>query len=257
MKSKIAFFSFTGITDPKRHRDYNIWHQLDHRPENLALEGVPYGERWVSSPDCITARSVSDPMIHDFHYMNMYWMIEPVERTVRDFIDLGASTMAIGRRPEVPYTKRYFTGFFLALKGYSNPRVLISPEALPYRPTRGVFATMHDLPEPESEDAIEMLQWYDEIHIPDVLECKGVAGAWTFTADARFASTAGANPNKPGRRIHLYYLDEDPLEFLKDLNAHVPQWKAAGRLRDNSKTKKDLFVGPLRTILPWEWNWFD
>ena len=257
MKTKIAFFSFTGITDPKRHKDYNIWHQLDHRPENLALEGIPYGERWVSSPDCIKARSVSDPMIHDFHYMNMYWMSEPVDRTVRDFTDLGASTLAIGRRPEVPYTKRYFTGFFLVLKGYVNPRVLIGPEALPYRPTRGLFVTMHDLPEPESKDAIEMLQWYDEVHIPDILECKGVAGAWTFASDSRYVSDAGANPNKPGRRIHVYYLDEDPLGFLEDLHAHVPKWKDAGRLRDNSKTKKDLLIGPMRTIIPWEWDWFD
>ena len=257
MKAKIAFFSFTGITDPKRHRDYNIWHQLDHRPENLALEGVPYGERWVSPPEYIKARQVSDPLIHRFHYMNMYWMMEPVDRTVRDFTDLGASTLAIGRRPELPYTERYFTGFFLALKGYVSQRVLISPEALPYRPTRGVFVTMSDVFEPDSEDAIDMFQWYDQVHLPDMLELKGVAGIWSFASDARFTSTASPNANPPGRRINLYYLDEDPMEFLAAVGQAAPKWREAGRLRDNSKTKKDLFMGPLKTIVPWEWDWFD
>ena len=88
-KVRMAFFSFTEVTDSKRHRDYNIWHQLDHRPENLALPGVSYGERWVSPPEYFGARLVSDSSIHPFHYMNMYHFLDPVEQTMRDFRDLG------------------------------------------------------------------------------------------------------------------------------------------------------------------------
>ena len=59
MLARKAFFSFTGINDPAKHRDYNEWHQLDHRPENLALPGVVWGERWVHSPDCAAVAVLS------------------------------------------------------------------------------------------------------------------------------------------------------------------------------------------------------
>ena len=256
-KATRAFFSFTEVADPRRHRDYNVWHMLDHRPENFALPGIVYGERWVSTPACIKGRAVSDPTIHNFQYMNMYWMAEPMDRTFRDFIDLGERTRQMGRRPEMPYTRRLFTGIFMAVKGYVNPRVLVSPEALPFRPTRGIFLTMSDLLAPDSKDAHDMLEWYDQVHIPDLLQCKGVAGAWTFTSDPSYSSPASPTPNPAGRRIHLYYLDEDPLACLADIAAHAPRWRAAGHARDNSKTKKDLFVGPLQTIIPWQWDWFE
>ena len=258
-KASHAFFSFTEVTDVSKHRDYNAWHQLDHRPENLALSGIPYGERWVSSPDCIKARLVSDPLIHNFHYMNMYWMQQPLSKTWHEFEELGSQTLALGshRRPEMPYAKRHLTGVFMAVKGYATPRVLISPEALPFRPTRGVFATMYDLHAPGSADAQDMLQWYDEVHIPDIASCKGVAGCWSFQSLPGYSNDIALNSNPAGRRINLYYLDQDPLEMLADMRARVPAWRAAGRLRDNSKTKKDLHIGPLRTIIPWQWDWFD
>jgi len=40
-----VFFSFTSLNGggPADHRTYNEWHLYDHRPENLALDGV----RWA------------------------------------------------------------------------------------------------------------------------------------------------------------------------------------------------------------------
>ena len=45
----LVFFSFAALDDPgpDHHRRYNEWHQLDHRPENLALPGVAWGDRWA------------------------------------------------------------------------------------------------------------------------------------------------------------------------------------------------------------------
>lgn len=51
MFSERAFFSFIELTDPERHRGYNEWHQLDHRPENLLLPGVAWGDRWARRRD--------------------------------------------------------------------------------------------------------------------------------------------------------------------------------------------------------------
>ena len=273
-KVRMAFFSFTEVTDPKRHRDYNVWHQLDHRPENLALPGVSYGERWVSPPEYFGARLVSDSSIHPFHYMNMYHFLEPVEQTMRDFRDLGRTTLAIGRRPEIPYSNRITGGTFLFCKAYAAPRVLISPEAIPFRPTRGVFVTVGDIIDQtegsapvtgtmgqpagaQSASVQRMLEWYDQVHFPDMLTVKGVAGVWAFISEPSYLSDAFAHDNPPGRMVHVYYLDEDPLEMVADLKAKRPQWKKDGRLPDFSKVRKSLFAGPLKTIVPWEWDWFD
>ena len=42
-----------------------------------------------------------------------------------------------------------------------------------------------------------------------------------------------------------------------DMRARVPKWRTAGRLRDNSRSMRNLYLGPLRTIIPWQWDWFD
>ena len=49
-KVKVGFFSFTEITDPREHRAYNEWHQLDHMPEQLPIRGIAWGQRWVATP---------------------------------------------------------------------------------------------------------------------------------------------------------------------------------------------------------------
>ena len=55
-KVKVGFFSFTEITDPTEHHSYNEWHMLDHMPEQYPLDGIAYGQRWVSTPACRAAR---------------------------------------------------------------------------------------------------------------------------------------------------------------------------------------------------------
>ncbi|MFC1919679.1 hypothetical protein ACFLWX_02680 [Chloroflexota bacterium] len=257
-KATRIFISFSEVTDPTKHQDYNIWHQLDHRPENLALPTIAYGERWVSTPACTKARQASDSIVDKAQYFTMYWFLEPMTQAYAEFTNLAETSLWMGgRRPEMAYTKRHFCGFFLSIKGYVNPRVLVSPEALVYRPTRGIFLTMSDILEPGSAEADAMLDWYDKVHIPDMLQCKGVAGAWTFAADLNYGNRFSENPNQKGRIIQLYYLDEDPLTVVADIQSHVPQWKAAGRMLDNTKAKKNLFIGPLQTIIPWQWDWFD
>ena len=58
----LAFFSFVslGDGDPGAHRAYNRWHLYDHRPENLALDGVRWGDRW-------TAGEAGPPVLYRHH----------------------------------------------------------------------------------------------------------------------------------------------------------------------------------------------
>ena len=96
-----AFFSFTEIPDATLHRRYNEWHQLDHRPENLRLPGVAWGERWVHSPDCAAAAAAPDPSLAHLHYLNMYWLRGPVDESVAEWNELAERSFHWGRRDDV------------------------------------------------------------------------------------------------------------------------------------------------------------
>ena len=252
-KVKIGFFSFTEITDPKEHHSYNEWHQLDHVPENIALPGIAHGQRWASPPAYAKARMASDPSIAPIHYMTLYLLQEPIERTLKDFLDLGAQLDAVGRFHR--HRKGYLGGPFLLVKAYASPRVLVSPEAIPYRPNRGIFVTVTDLVETSRHD--EIAQWYDQVHFPDMLSVAGMAGVYRFISPRASESEHFAQANPPGRFINVYYLDDDPLEVMGALGGKMSQWRAQGRMLDMEGAVKRIFMGPLKTITPWEWDWFD
>jgi len=77
-----VYFSLTEILDPAHHRTHNEWHQLDHRPENLLLPGVAWGDRWVRSPDCAQASAGLAPEYARTHYAIMYWFREPLRAAI-------------------------------------------------------------------------------------------------------------------------------------------------------------------------------
>ncbi len=251
-KVKLGYFSFTEITDPAEHRLYNEWHQLDHMPEQFPLEGMAHGQRWVHSPRCRDARMHVDPELDATHYMTLYLMGEPLEQTLRDFIDLGAKLSALGRF----HRKRrgLMSGPFLLLKKYVSPRLSVSADCLPHRPCRGILVVMHDVAAGARADAFAT--WLDRVHYPDMLGIDGIAGVWTFFSRGEF-SEAFVRNNPPGRRIAVYYLDGDPIDVVAEMNARSPAWQREGRLPDFSDAATLRFAAPLETITPWQWDWFD
>jgi hypothetical protein len=256
-----TWFSFAEIPDPAQHRAYNEWHQLDHRPENLALPGVIHGERWVRTPDCAAAAPAPDPALEGAHYLNSYWFRPPVEQAVKEWSELGERSFQWGRRADLRIAKRPLMGMFLPVKGYTNPRVLVSPDVLPLRPNRGVHLEVAEVHESHSLAAEETFAWYDRVRIPDLLECRGAAGAWTFSSQSVTFGVPRYDPNGPSAevnlRVLLVFLDEDPLEFVADLESRTAGWRRAGRLPDRADSERKLFAGPLRSIAPWQWDWFD
>jgi hypothetical protein len=251
MLANKAFFSFTEVPDPADHRAYNEWHQLDHRPENLRLPGVLWGERWVRSPDCEAAAAVPDASLAALHYVNMYWFDDPVDASTTAWSALAEQTFHEGRRADVHLAARLLMGFFRPIKGYVNERVRVSADVLPFRPVRGMHVTVTHVAEPRAAEAERLFDWYDRVHIPAVLACDGVAGAWTFASESTFESAldlAGV-VSPPSTRILLVYLDGDPLAVADELRTGVPH--------ETTAVERVVFRGPLRTIVPWEWAWFD
>jgi hypothetical protein len=217
-KVRVGFFSFTEITDANEHRSYNEWHMLDHMPEQYPLDGIAFGQRWVSTPACRAARFASGALLDPIHYMTLYLMTEPVDRTLREFMALGRELHEKDRFHR--HRRAHLSGPFAFRSSAVAPRVLISAEAVPYRPNRGVYVVV------EEGDGSAALPAACCAH-------EGVAGAWQF-GDAE-------------RAVTVAWLDAPPLAVHESLATVVSARAGA----------TPLFAGPLETITPWEWDWFD
>lgn len=221
-----VFFSFPEITDPDRHRDYNLWHQFDHLPQNRALPGVRHGERWVRSPACRAASpaapaAAGDPRGADLeaaHYMAMYWFADPVESSIEEWFELGARTGEVGRRPEVAWTRRPFMGFFEPVAGAVADGVRVGAGAVPLLPHAGVVLDVRR----GVGQAADAEAWAG---VP------GVHGSWTFAGLGDAADLV----------LTLAWCAIDPVGVVDAVPA-----APTGILRT-----------PLAAIVPGEWDWFD
>lgn len=260
MFAQKAFFSVMGVTDPSQHRAYNEYHQLDHRPENLVMPGVAWGDRWVRSPDCASASTGSDRSFDDCHYTTMYWLREPLDASLKAWTELGERAYLWGRRPDLAWRKNHLQAFVDPVKGYAAPRILISSDALPFRPVRGVHMTISKMLAHDDHATHDAMTWYDRVRFPDLLDTSGVAGLWTFVSEDLLApgrDTTNSYTARSWTRITLLYLDEDPLSVLTDMQGRDASLRRAGRLRDLSNVEDIRFATPMRAIVPWQWDWFD
>src|SRR5947209_2213704 len=95
-----AFFSFVDLTDQSRHAEYNDWHLYDHRPENLALPGVAWGDRWArldrAGDDPDRAGTTTEEYA-GVDYVAMYWFREPLEQSIAEWFKLGSDSVQWGR----------------------------------------------------------------------------------------------------------------------------------------------------------------
>jgi len=245
-KVKVGFFSFTEITDPTAHREYNEWHQLDHMPEQFPMRGTAYGQRWVSTPECRAARLVDGELLAPAHYMTLYLFTDPVDETLQEFMDLGQQLRALGRFFD--RRRACMSGPLQWLDGHAAPRVLIAPEALPYRPNRGVFVFVE---EPNPDAGVGDLdawvrRWHEET-VDEWVAVPGVVGCWSFATAPRLRNAGWSTGN---RRITVTYLDDDPLTVAGKLGPLLEaRWQGA--------PVTPVHAGPYETVVPYQWDWFE
>lgn len=245
------FFSFVALdnADSEQHRLYNEWHQLDHRPENLALPGVAWGDRWARTAEC-RAESNADSEHAATDYVAMYWFRDPVEQSVPEWEQLGTDSFEWGRGPIIAGVRRTLLAFFRPVKGYAASSALVSPGVVPYRPNRGLHLTMTRFADPLGPDTHEHHRWEDRVLIPALLDQPGVAGAWTFSLDRHQQNSLrlrqqDASELSGALRIRMLYLDGDPIATtarLRDL---------MGDARPPSANADIVISTPLKTIIPW------
>jgi hypothetical protein len=257
--SEAVFFSFAEVTDPGSHRAYNAWHQLDHRPENLALDGVRHGERWVRTPGCAATSLVTDARLERTHYVNTYWFREPWRSSFTEWQGLAERSYQWGRRPEIEYALRPFMGLFRTVRGRAALRVLVGPDALPFRPARAVQLSMHRFELAHGPATHAFLMAAESRRVPDLLALDGVAGVWTFssistTLDPSFQDMAGSVTFSPSDadaglfRAELVFIDGAPEQARRDIGTVSSGLDDAGQ---------EIFRSLLLPIAAWDWDWFE
>ncbi|ODU07382.1 MAG: hypothetical protein ABS81_01080 [Pseudonocardia sp. SCN 72-86] len=251
MSDARLFLSFTSLTDSSKHTAYNEWHQLDHLPENLALPGVAWGDRWVRSPDCAAVAHVPDPAYRHHEYAVAYWFREPVDDAVAQWTALNQRALWWGRRPELAWTRREPVGFFDPVSSHAVERVLVGPAAIRYRPHRGVHLTLSRVAGPGEPAMVEHMRRIRRELLPAVLDVPGVAGAsiYRFAAPAAGFGSETAEADD-GLLLRVLHLDDDPVATTRLLTQRCPDWIRG------SATEDVLSSSPFRTISPWEWDWF-
>ena len=236
---KAGFFSFTEITDPSRHRAYNEWHQLDHMPEQLPIPGVVYGQRWVRSPRCVAATATALAPFNSVHYLTAYVMSEPLIETLDIFYSLGRELALVGRFFDS--RRSHFARPLRVRTQAVAPRIRISSAAVPYRPHTGIYVTVETLTSSGPSDS------EPNEHVETLCTVDGVAGAWTFSSDDTLANS---HWDVGKFELTIAWIDGSVLETTARITAMLK----TSHKRRNATT---LFSGPMETITPWQWDWFD
>ena len=209
----LGFFSFTEITDPSAHEAYNAWHQLDHLPEQFTVDGITFGQRWVRSPRCRSAEAASGPLLDPFHYMTLYLMRD--EGCLPPFFALAERLRDEDRffNPR----RALLSGPFEVVGRWAAPRVAVSAEAVPFRPSQGVYVTVG----PRVDGA-------------ELTAHPGVAGAWQF-ADG-----------PAGRTVTVAFVDGDLWHAASTL----------GPICSGGGAAPPEWAGPLERVDAFRWDWF-
>jgi hypothetical protein len=253
--SDLAFFSLVSLSDPEQHRPYNEWHQLDHRPENLALPGVAWGDRWARA-EFARSEGHATAEYRDVDYLAMYWFRQPLEASLRSWDDLGGDSFQWGRGPIIPGVDRKLLAFFRPVKGYTAPRVLVDADVLPFRPNRGIHVTLTKFDEPHGFDAHARFAWEDRTLMPALSNIEGVAGGWLFAFShaqkhATLPLEGSADVAPGGLRMRLLYLDGDPAIASSSIASAERQLESEERPLVPSSSKV-LFQSTFTTIIPWQ-----
>jgi hypothetical protein len=243
-RAQMGVFSLARRSPTGHDADYLAWHLLDHQPEQYRIDGVLKGQRWVSTPACRAARRPCsgpaaarfDGVDHVTHYLFGRPVgapgDSPLDDALDDFLALGAELAGLDRYPaRLPSV---MLANFEVESVAAAPRVRVSPEAIPFRPHRGVYLVLEppaprDPPGERAQD------------LAGLVAVDGVAGAWRFAPGTRRPDRFDA----AGLAVTLCYLDGDPAAVAPALaQAFEGWWRRSG--------VEPALAAPFETVsVPW------
>ena len=164
----LGFFSFTEITDPALTRPTTAG-TLRPPARTVHHRGHQFRGTLGSLAPLPFRRGVGEPLLETFHYMTLYLLRD--ESVISPFFDLAKELH--GKDRFFRQRKAVLSGPFEVEGRWAAPRVLVSPEAVPFRPSRGLYVVVGPVLETSA-----------------LLEQPGVAGVWQFGGEGRHVTVA-------------------------------------------------------------------
>jgi hypothetical protein len=206
-------------SDPAKDEAFNAWYNHIHLPDWTAPGVFRHGIRFVNT----------DPAPADGHkYLATYettwedvakaWEVMWASRAQRRAQERGF--------PEVRWTVidvfKRLGGEFCAAR----------------KPVRGILAVMLNCTDPAKEEAFH--RWYEDVHIPDILE------TGLFHTAYRYASLAPAATIPKGKYLAIYETDSsEPDKAGEELGKMRPAWERRGRLFDATERVFRITARPI------------
>jgi hypothetical protein len=221
-KIKVGFFSVTECDDPER---YVRWHQLDHMPEQFRLPGLSWGQRFFATERCVVVSAHREGSMANARHVQNY-LFENYQPVMAEFSALGRALDGVGRYDLTPIA--HVQAPFQLVQTYASPRVLISPEAVAYRPNTGIYLLVEDA----ASDAEPVDEWkirQHAEHSAPLLAVPGVVGMWSYAAVAYPGSDTSAYGIPASTLlVTAIYLDADPVDVSEALRPHLARrWSDA------------------------------
>ena len=198
-----AFLGLMEVEGEDAEPRYEEWHANDHLPENKALPGVVYANRWHAPQELRAVHTIADPALGAPQFLITYFFGEPLETSLEEWNLLAEELDGVGRM---------FAGRSVRLGGLfafehreTAPGLPLSPRAVPHRPHAGVF--LHLASQTEFSGA-------DHERFAATLDRPGVTGGIRFaSAGAReYGATRGG-------RAELYFSDTHPSVAFAGIDA--------------------------------------
>ncbi len=214
----------TNCTDPTQDASFNEWYDGVHTPEVLSSGMVSRVVRYQNADP--TDAGPGYLAIHELAWDDLDEVARHVARTRRRLTD------GDGFHPALHIVKA--ESWKRIGRAFSTPRTGRGGVV-------GIFVI-----EARSADAArvdDFNRWYNDVHVPDVLDTKLFTSAYRFAAVAAGSLTGAAAPTEADAvgapadprptYLALYETDSDPMTAVEAFaRTHRSRLKAAGRLID-------------------------
>ena len=197
--------TLTTCADRRREAEFNIWYDRTHIPDVLAGGVATHGTRFANA----------DPESANPAYLALYELSGlDLKQIQHRFADLVQRLHCDGRMlGDLQIVRR---SMWRRLGG------TFTTDRTGRARTAGVFIIESSCSAPDRER--DFNEWYERIHIPDLL------GTGLFHTAHRFQAMAGQSG---GKYLAMYETDGDPLAAVNEFSrSHRPHLKAAGRLSE-------------------------
>lgn len=228
--------------EPGSDERFTRWMDLDYLPEVLALPGVVAANRYVSpqsSLDLRAAHGIATLEGGKGRWQNLYLFTGNPAEAWSQVQELDKHRIGLGRVFPGHKVAHVVLGQFE--RGHLPRGATLAGDAASFVGHRGMYLGVGDLQEPAR--SAEVIRYYDEVHIPNMLSAPHVI------AVTRFSSVLTSPGDAPGRQfVNTVYFDSDqPSKVVEGLRQHL---QSLNQRFATPSAYRMLYAGSYRRLEP-------